>query len=204
MSKKVFLSLLIAALLLVFLGCVPLTTPSKNGGEETPVNIVINGDFSDPTLGWNLGPSATSTWFAFTDWGAGEAATITNGVAYVKVTSQGAETYHNQLSQWIDPVPDKTYTFSFDASSSINTDVVVKITYFGNQPNFWEAYWWDPVATTVNITPEATTFSFVFNSHETDSPSLTGTCVVKLTFEFGKAATGAEIYIDNVQIVEQQ
>lgn len=208
MSKKVFFILtIVLALLFVFSGCVSFSTNETGETEETKVDIVVNGDFLDPTLGWNLDPAATSNWFIFSmsAYDANNPASLTakieNGRAIVDVVSKGIESWNNQFSQWIAPTLNASYTITFDASAIAETTVNVVIVYQGIDG----AYWYDALGDkgkSITLTPETKTFTFDFDSNSEHSPLDTGSCYVKLSFEMG-LSTPTTIYIDNVSIVEK-
>lgn len=206
---------LTVGLFFVFSGCVSL--PTNKDSENEPVNLIVNGDFSEPLLFDNLTASTTtlSKWFTVvSDWArASMDATInSNEVFQTTVNSWGITSWDYQpywwmlqLAQFVNGATNTMYTLSFDASADTNTEMHVVVTLHApNDPDNPGDDWW-PTANLdqiIALTPDSTSFSFDVDLSGWD-PWNPEEVYVKVGFEFGLSATDATIYIDNVKFIEK-
>ncbi|KAF2956523.1 carbohydrate binding domain-containing protein [Marinitoga sp. 38H-ov] len=203
MNKR-FLVMLVLSLLVIGLlsSCV---RPVEDTNTNEPVEIVVNGDFSERILGddENVGFEG---WFKFTpegaDWNgwASSSATIVNGEAKVVVNNPGSGTWTIQLAQWLNNIEGgKTYTIKFKAKSTAeNPALNFVVTARKNDDN---NLWIDPpfLAESVSLTSDWKDYSYeVEIPSDFDLDSYT----VKLGFELGTSPIG-EYYFDDVSVMEK-
>ena len=140
-------------------------------------NLVTEGDFATATEWGN--------WLA--DWNA-TAATFdaTSGAMVVDVTNVGEDTWHVQLfNETVDLVTGTTYVFTFEASSTVDRDILVELIDGTNQ---W--------AVSLKDTTQRFSFEYTAVADVTDA---------KLNFLLGavNGAAASAITLDNVNIYEK-
>ncbi len=139
-------------------------------------NLVTEGDFATSAEWGN--------WVA--DWNATAASfDATSGAMVVDVTNVGEDTWHVQLfNETVDFTSGTIYTVSFDASSTVDRDVLLEVIDGNNQ-----------YSASLTATTETYTFTFLATADVTDA---------KLNFLLGlvNASTAGVITIDNVMFME--
>ncbi|NQT27334.1 carbohydrate binding domain-containing protein [candidate division KSB1 bacterium] len=143
------------------------------------VNLIVNGDFSSGTSGWEIVNQSTGQ-------GSGS---ISNGEYKVQITNSGTDYYHVQLVQESFPlIEGRTYALEFDAYADASRIIEPRVAQNGgNYTNYSKT-------SAIYITPQKQNFSyeFVMTDPSDDQARLVLNC----------GSSNIDCYFDNVSVAE--